>query len=160
MLNRRFLLLAGIAALVLPGAGQAHEYTLGNLRIVHPWTRATPPSARVAGGFLTIENKGAEPDRLVGATFERAGAVELHEMALENGVMRMREIAGGIAIAPGATVTLKPGGLHVMFMGLSGQLRQGEKFKGTLVFERAGRIDVEFAVEAMGAAGQTGHGHH
>jgi copper(I)-binding protein len=157
-MNRRFFIGCSLAAGMLASPGAAHDYRLGQLVINHPWTRATPPSARAAGGYLVIENRGGEADRLVGATFTRAGSTELHEMAHVNGVMRMREIAGGIVIPPGGKVELKPGGLHVMFMGLTGGLKEGESLSGTLVFEKAGTLAVEFKVEAMGSGG--GHGHH
>jgi len=129
----------------------AHDYKLGSLEIDHPWTRATPPTAPTGGGFLTVTNKGTTPDKLVSAKSPAAGAVEIHEMKMEGNVMRMRELPSGLEIAPGATVTLAPGGLHLMMMGLKAPLKQGEKVPVTLVFEKAGKIDVELAVEAMGA---------
>ncbi len=158
--NRRAAL-AAIGCLSLVPAAFAHGYKLGELEIGHPWTRATPPSARVAGGFLKITNRGSSPDRLLSATFEGASSVEVHEMAHENGVMKMRELPKGLEIKPGETVELKPGGFHLMFMGLKGQLVEKQRPKGILVFEKAGRIEVEFAVESMGARGSdVHHGHH
>lgn len=146
-------------ALGLGQEAKAHDYTIGELSIGHPWTRATAPAAKVAGGYLTIENKGGRPDRLISATFSGSSFVEVHEMAVVNGVMRMRELPKGIEIAPGAKAVLKPGGYHLMFIDLKAGLKEGESMKGALVFERAGRIEVDFKVEAMGARGG-GHEHH
>jgi periplasmic copper chaperone A len=121
-----------------------------HLEIGHPWTRATPPSAKVAGGFLTITNKGATEDRLLSATFVGSTSTEVHEMAHEGGVMTMRELPKGLVIKPGEKVELRPGGFHLMFMNLRSGLKQDERIKGELVFEKAGRLEVEFKVEAIG----------
>jgi len=145
-----------VLILAWSGAALAHSYKLGSLEIGHPWARATPPTAPTGGGFLTITNKGTAADRLVSASSPAAASVQVHEMKMEGNVMRMRELANGLEIAPGATVTLAPGGLHMMMMGLKAPLKQGEKVPLTLVFEKAGTIDVEIAVEAMGAT----PGHH
>ncbi|WP_324132649.1 copper chaperone PCu(A)C [Bosea sp. (in: a-proteobacteria)] len=159
-------LLVAIAALSLSlgGTALAHDYKVGALVIDHPWSRATPGGAKVGGGYLTVENKGAASDRLVAATAPAiAGRTEIHEMAVTNGVMTMRPLADGIAIPAGGKVEFKPGGYHVMFMELKQPLRQGERFKGTLTFEKAGSVEVEFAVEAVGARGGghgSGHGGH
>jgi len=146
-------LAATIAAIAT--VATAHDYTKGSIKIDHPWSRATPRGAQVAGGYLVIENKGTSVDRLVSIISEIAGRVEIHEMAVKDGIMRMRPLARGLAIKPGATAKFEPGGFHVMFMNLKRPLTQGEKFKGTLVFEKAGRIEVEFNVEAMGGPGHT-----
>lgn len=151
---------AAFALLPLTTSAGAHDFSAGDLRIGHPWSRATPPGAKVGGGYLKIENKGSTPDRLVAASLERAGRVEIHEMSINEGVMRMRELPAGIAIAGGAAVELKPGGLHLMLMELGAPLRQGERLRGSLMFERAGKVEVEFAVEAIGASGgPAGHAH-
>lgn len=139
------LLLAGI------GAASAHDYKLGALEIGHPWARATPPTAPTGGGYLSIKNTGTTPDRLVSVSSPAAGTVQVHEMKMEGNVMRMRELEHGLEIKPGETVTLAPGGMHLMMMGLKEPLKQGEKVPLTLVFEKAGKIDVELAVVAMGA---------
>ena len=145
------LLLAGI------GAASAHSYKLGALEIGHPWARATPPTAPTGGGYLSVKNTGTEPDRLISASSPVAGAVQVHEMKMEGNVMRMRELDGPLEIKPGETVTLAPGGLHLMMMGLKAPLKQGEKIPLTLVFEKAGKIDVELLVEAMGATHNATH---
>jgi len=155
-MNRPSILAALALVFACTTAAFAHSYKLGSLEIGHPWARATPPTAPTGGGFLTITNKGTAADRLVSASSPAAASVQVHEMKMEGNVMRMRELANGLEIAPGATVTLAPGGLHMMMMGLKAPLKQGEKVPLTLVFEKAGTIDVEIAVEAMGAT----PGHH
>jgi len=149
--NRR-LLLAALPALLLGLPAAAHDYRIGALEIEHPWTRATAPTAKSGGGFLTITNKGTTPDRLIAARSPVSLKVEVHEMKMDGSVMRMREVEGGIEIPPGKTVTLKPGGYHIMFMELKAPLAQGGKVPVTLVFEKAGSIDVELKTEAAGAA--------
>jgi len=129
----------------------ARDYQAGALRIVEPWTRATPPNAQVAGGFLSVSNGGTTADRLLGGSAPIAARVEIHEMTMEGSVMRMKPLHAGLTIAPGASVTLKPGSYHLMFFGLTAPLKAGETIKGTLEFEKAGKVDVEFKVEAMGA---------
>jgi periplasmic copper chaperone A len=151
---------AALLALVA-GSATALDYQAGTLRIGHPWTRATPNSARVGGGYLTVTNTGPTADRLVGGTLVEASRVEIHQMTMEAGVMKMHPVEGGLEIPPGETVTLKPGGYHMMFMDLKGQFKQGEMIKGTLVFEKAGTVPVEFKVEAIAAgAPGTSHEHH
>jgi hypothetical protein len=154
---RMHTLFGALAALSLSVAAVfAHEYKLNHLVLSHPWSRATPPGAKVGGGFVVIANSGAEADRLLKAEAAFAGKVELHEMKVENGVMTMRPLANGIEIPAGGEAALKPGGLHVMFMDLKEPLKEGEMRKARLVFEKAGAIEVEFKVEAVGA----GHGAH
>jgi copper(I)-binding protein len=153
-----FRTLAAIALAVLwAGAAGAHDYKLGTLEIGHPWARATPPTAPAGGGYMTITNKGTDPDRLVSVKSPAAGMVQVHEMKMEGNVMRMRELEGGLAIPPGATVALAPGGLHLMMMGLKVPLKQGERVPVTLVFEKAGTIDVELVIAAMGATSTHEH---
>jgi copper(I)-binding protein len=116
-----------------------------------PWLRATPHGAPVAGGYATITNKGTTPDRLVAASLPIAPKGEIHEMSMDHGVMHMARLDKGLAIAPGQTVTLTPGGYHLMFMKPTAQLKPGESVKGTLTFEKAGTIAVTFAVAGMAA---------
>jgi copper(I)-binding protein len=145
-------LLAALLLAVLATAAQAHEYKLGALEIKHPWTRATPKNAPVAGGYLKITNTGTTPDRLTGGSAEVAQKFEVHDMSMDGGVMKMRELKEGLEIPPGATVELKPGSYHIMMMNLSRPLAKGDKVKGSLTFEKAGKVDIEFAVEAMGGS--------
>ncbi|MBL0900373.1 MAG: copper chaperone PCu(A)C [Reyranella sp.] len=149
MIARRNLLAAALVLAALPAA--AHDYKLGTLEIATPWTRATAPTARSGGGFMTIINKGTTADRLVAARSNASAKVEIHEMKMDGSVMRMRELEQGLEIPPGATVTLKPGGFHIMFMELKAPFAVNGKVPLTLVFEKAGSIDVEMKVEAMGA---------
>ena len=140
------------------GAAKAHDYTVGELSIDHPWTRATPPQARAGGAYMMIMNTGSAEDRLVGGTSPVAERVEIHEMSVENDIMRMREIEGGLAIPAGASVELKPGGYHVMLMGLKETLEEGQEIPLTLEFKEAGTVDVVLETKAIGAAGHD-HGH-
>jgi copper(I)-binding protein len=125
---------------------------IGTLTIDQPWSRATPAGAKVGGGYVRIINNGQEADRLIGGSFLGASRVEVHEMALENDVMRMKPVQGGLEIKPGASVELKPGGYHLMFMDLKAPLTEGQTVKGTLVFEKAGTVDVDYTVRGMGGA--------
>lgn len=137
----------------------AHDYTAGAIHIAHPWSRATPEGARVAAGYFVLKNTGAEADRLVSVESEIAGRTEIHDMTVNaEGVMTMRPLADGIEVPAGAEVALKPGSYHVMFMELKTPPQEGKRFAGTLTFEKAGAVDVEFAVEAMG--GGSGHDAH
>lgn len=151
--------LAAFAILAILSPATAHDYTVGALKLVHPWARATPKGAAVGGGYLKITNTGSVPDRLIGGTSDVAARFVIHEMKMEGGVMKMRPLADGLAIGPGATVELKPGGYHVMFMGLKKQLVEGERFKSALVFEKAGEIEIEFVIDKLAAqsSGATGH---
>jgi copper(I)-binding protein len=143
---------AAVAAGVLfVGAAGAHEYKAGDLQIDHPWSRATVPGAKVAGGFLQIENHGVAPDRLIGVSVPFADKAEIHESSVENGVARMRPLENGVEIKPNETVEFAPGGKHLMFVGLGAPLVKGQKVKGELTFEKAGKVEIEFAVEAAGA---------
>jgi periplasmic copper chaperone A len=141
-----------LALALVPSLPQAQQ-RLGDLTVSAPWSRATPATAPVAAGYVEIRNNGSAPDRLIGATVAVAGRVEIHEMAVVDGVMRMRPLANGLTIPGGRTVTLAPGGYHLMLMELRRQLAQGDRLAGTLVFERAGQIEVEFEVGGIGTAG-------
>jgi periplasmic copper chaperone A len=134
-----------------PAASKA--YTLGTLVIEAPWARATPGGAKVAGGYLRITNKGQLADRMTGGTLAAAGRVEIHDMAITDGVMKMRMLPDGLVIKPGETVELKPGANHLMFMELTSGLVAGQPVKGSIQFEKAGRIDVDFTVAPVGAPG-------
>ena len=153
--------LAGVAVLLslLSAPAQAQEVKAGDLVITQAWSRATPSGAKVAGGYLTIENKGAAPDRLVSGAGEIAGKVEIHEMAMNNGVMTMRPLDKGLAIEPGKTVKLAPGGYHMMLMDLKGPLKEGDKVPMTLEFEKAGKVTLSLAVQGVGAQAPAGGDH-
>jgi copper(I)-binding protein len=130
---------------------QAEDITAGSLKISAPWARATPKGASIGGGYMKITNTGDAPDRLIGGSTDVANRFEFHEMKMDNGVMKMRLVTGGIDIKPGQTVELTPGGYHAMLVGLKHQLEQGQHFKATLEFAKAGKVDVDFAVEGIGA---------
>jgi copper(I)-binding protein len=146
------------AALLLPVGAQAQDYTVGSLRIERPWTRATPAGARVGGGFMKITNTGTEPDRLIGGSAAVSGRFEVHEMSMHDGVMRMRPLPDGLEIKPGQTVELKPGSFHIMMIDLNAPLKEGGTVKGTLVFQKAGKVDVEYAVGSIGGGAPAAHG--
>jgi copper(I)-binding protein len=137
----------------------AHEFKLGDLDIEHPWSRATPQGAKVAAGYLVVKNRGSIPDRLVSVTGEIADMAEIHQMAVDDkGVMTMRPTQEGIEVPAGGEVALEPGSFHIMFMGIKHPLKKGDSFAGTLTFEKAGSVDVQFAVEDIG--GQPEHEDH
>lgn len=130
-------------------AGTAWAQKKGELEIDHPWARATPPGASVGGGYATVRNAGVEPDKLVGASSPAADHVELHVMSMDNGVMRMRQMPSFEVPARGE-LTLKPGGNHLMFLGLKRPLKAGEKVPLKLRFERAGEVQVQLEIGSMG----------
>lgn len=134
------------ALFVLAGGAIAHEYKLGELEIVHPASRAMLNGQKVGGGFMTITNHGKADDRLVSVTSPVSPDVQLHEMAVVDGIMKMRQLKDGIPVPAGETVKLQSGGLHVMFMGVSKPFAEGDKIAATLHFEKAGDVNVDFAV--------------
>jgi copper(I)-binding protein len=134
----------------------AQEVKAGDLVITQAWSRATPGGAKVAGGYLTIENKGSAPDRLIGGSADVADKVQVHEMATNNGVMTMRPLDKGLAIEPGKTVKLAPGGYHLMLLDLKSPLKQGDKVPVTLEFEKAGKVKLSLDVQGLGAQGPAG----
>lgn len=159
-LTRRAMIAAAVATVALAGgAAMAHDYKAGSLQIDHPWSRATPGGASVAAGYMVVKNTGSAPDRLVSATAPFAGRVEIHEMAMKDGVMIMRPLADGLAIPAGGSIELKPGGYHIMFLDLKSPLKEGTSVDGTLTFEKAGTVPVQFKVEGLGASG-SGHSGH
>ena len=154
----QFFAFAALLA-VLGAPAHAEEVKAGDLVITQPWSRATPGGAKIAGGFLTIENKGAAPDRLVSGAGDIAGKVEIHEMAMNNGVMTMRPLDKGLVIEPGKTVKLAPGGYHLMLMDLKQPFKQGDKVPVTLEFEKAGKVALSLEVQGVGAQAPAGHDH-
>ena len=157
----RIALVFGVALSLWASAAMAQNYSIGSIEVGKPWSRATPNGAKVAGAYMTITNKGTAPDRLVGGSTSAASGFEVHSMVMEQGVAKMRPVEGGLEIKPGETVELKPGSFHVMLTGLTQPLEKGQKVKATLQFEKAGKVDVEYSVEAAGApaAPMSGHNH-
>jgi copper(I)-binding protein len=138
----------------------AASFRAGAIVVEAPWARATPAGAKVGGGYLTLRNTGGAADRLIGFSSPVAGRGEVHDMAVIDGVMKMREMKA-LDLAPGATVEFKPGGLHVMFLDLKDRLVEGKPVKARLLFEKAGELEIEFAVAPIGASGApAGHSHH
>ncbi|MCL2713478.1 MAG: copper chaperone PCu(A)C [Alphaproteobacteria bacterium] len=150
--------LLAIACVAPAGAAEVQS---GDIVITTPWARATPNGARTAAAYLTLENRGAAPDRLIGGTSEVAGKVDVHDMTMEDGVMKMRTL-DGLTLEPGKTVTLAPGGMHLMFIDLNSPLKEGAQVKITLQFEKAPRLEVEFPIKAIGArdSGSADKGDH
>jgi uncharacterized protein YcnI len=148
----------GVRIVAAQGAAPA-TVKAGSLTLEQPWSRATPGGAKVGGGYLRITNTGTVPDRLTGGSLPLASKVEVHEMRLEGDVMRMKAVEGGLEIKPGATVELKPGGLHLMFVDLKEPLKEGQVLKGTLTFDKAGPVEVEYTVRGMGGAAPAEHKH-
>ena len=157
---RRIFLVAALALALAASTAEAAEYKIGGLQIREPWARATPKGAGVAAGYMTIINGGTQSDRLIGGSAVVAGRFEIHQMTVNQGVMQMRSLAEGLEIKPGETIELKPGSLHAMLLNLKRPLAAGDRVKGTLVFEKAGKVDIEYRVEPIGgdAKGHSGHG--
>ncbi|GAD50230.1 hypothetical protein NT2_08_00170 [Caenibius tardaugens NBRC 16725] len=158
-------LVAAVAAMFLATGGSlaAHSYTAGDLVIGHPWARETAPGQSAGGGFMTVTNKGAQADRLLSGTSPAAKDVQIHSVNMDGGVMRMRPLPHGLPVPAGQTVALKPGGYHIMLLGLKQPLKQGSRVPVTLHFQRAGKVRVELAVAPIGAAaaaaGESSRGH-
>ncbi len=154
--------LAGLTLLALASPVLAHSFTVGKITIDHPWARETAATQTVGGGFLAIRNNGKMADRLVSASSPSAAEVQIHTMSMDGGVMKMRQLKDGIAIPAGASIELKPGGQHIMFIGLKKPFKKGDKIPATLKFARAGSVQVSFVVQPVGStspmeAGHAGH---
>ena len=143
-------LIAAAPAAFAQGSGSA------KIDVEQPYARATPAGAMSGAAYMTLANKTKTADRLTGASSDVAAKVQIHEMKVVNGVMQMREVAGGLAIPAGGSVTLKPGSYHVMLMGLKKPLVAGQSFALTLTFAKAGNIPITVPVQAMGGAGGSG----
>ena len=149
ILSRLTSIYIGIA--LISGAAIAQSISVGPIKIENAYTRATVPGQQVAGGFMKIENKGTA-DQLVSASSPVAGEVQLHEMAMDGNVMKMRQVKD-IAVPAGGAVELKPGGLHLMFMNIKAPLTAGESVPVKLKFAKAGEVEVKMPVNAMGQPG-------
>jgi len=158
----RFARAVATAALFLVAPAFAHDGVvhLGPINISAPFTRATLPNAPVGGGFLTIENTGSEPDTLVSVTSTVAKDAQIHEMAMQGDIMKMRHMPDGLVIPAGETVTLSPGGFHLMFMGLNQRFVEGQSISVTLNFAKAGSVDVELPVLGAAADAASSHAGH
>ena len=147
--------LATLALGLCAALAQAHSFKLGAIDIGHPYARATVAGQPAGGGYLTLQNAGAD-DRLLSASADVAKSVELHSMSMEGDVMKMRQVEA-IDLPAGKTVELKPGGLHIMFIGLKAPFKAGDKFPLKLKFEKAGEVTVQVNVEATGASHEMKH---
>jgi len=156
MTTRRLLILAAAVSLTTPAFARDTITEAGALRIVNPWTRAAGQGMQ-GGGFLIIRNTTAQPDRLVSATSPAAGRLELHTHIRDGDVMRMRPV-NDIPVPANGEVTLQPGGLHLMLIGLTRPMEVGQTIPVTLRFERAGEVTIQFAVQGAGAR-QPAHQH-
>jgi periplasmic copper chaperone A len=155
-MNRAIAVAAVLSLLAV--AVSAEDATIGSLRVSNPWARATPRGAEVAGAYMTIRNTGTEADRLVGGSTAAAARFEIHQMTMDKGVMKMRPVEGGLEIKAGQAVELKPSSFHIMMTGLKQPLQKGQHLKATLEFEKAGKVDIEFTVEAIGSNGPAAKG--
>jgi copper(I)-binding protein len=144
---------AALVSVLFGAPALANELRAGDLVISQAWSRATPGGAKIGGGYLTIENKGAMPDRLIGGTWDAGAKVEVHEMATNNGVMTMRPLDQGLTIEPGKTVKLAPGGIHLMLFDLKSPFKPGDQVPVTLEFEKAGKLTFSLDVQGIGAQG-------
>lgn len=153
---RQLLALTG-AIIAAPLA--AHGFNVGDLRIGHPWSRETASGQKSGGGFLTISNNGTQADRLVSATSPAAAKVQIYAVSMTGGVMRTRVLTDGLAIPAGASVSFQPGGYHIMLIGLKVPLKEGTLVPAELRFRRAGKVNINFKVEAMSYAGPKGGNH-
>jgi periplasmic copper chaperone A len=141
-----------MAAQLAAAGAEAADYDVGSIHIAQPWARATPKGASSGAGYMTVSNNGTTPDRLSCVSSDAAAKCQIHTMIMEGGVMKMRPVEGGLEIKPGETIMLKPSSLHVMFVDLKHPLEQGKMVEATLKFEKAGTVDVELPIAAIGAA--------
>jgi periplasmic copper chaperone A len=150
----RLALAALVIGIVTPALAQGAGNT--SITVEQPWARATPGGAKTGAVYMTLDNKSSTADRLTGASSDVADKLKIHEMKVENGVMKMREIADGLPIPAGGSAVLKPGSYHVMLIGLKKPLSVGENLPLTLTFEKAGNISVTVPVQATGATQEKG----
>ncbi len=152
--------IAVVAALGMSIAGSAwaHDYKVGMVEVDDLWVRASAPGQTNGAGYLEIENEATTPDRLLSVSSPAAERVEIHTVKTENGVAKMREVEGGIALPPNVDVKLVPGGYHVMFLKLKGPFVEGTRIPATLKFEKAGELAVEFKVKPASHTPGMDHG--
>ncbi|MEX0810038.1 MAG: copper chaperone PCu(A)C [Dongiaceae bacterium] len=146
----RLLRIVTVMLLFVAGSAAAHYYEIGGLQIIHPWARATVPSAKNGAIYVAISNEGDTADRLIAVETPMAERAELHTVLMEDGVAKMRPLEA-LDLLPGETALLEPGGIHIMLFGLKGPLVEGETLALTLTFEKAGAIDIELTIEGAGA---------
>jgi periplasmic copper chaperone A len=150
----RFLSLGALALLTASAASAQvvpGSYRSGDILVEAPWSRASPGGAKVASGYMRITNLGDLPDRLIGGSATVAGGFEVHLSTIVDGIARMEPVTDGLEIKPGETVELRPGGAHGMLVDLRRPLKEGESVKGTLIFDKAGTVEIEYRVAGVGA---------
>jgi periplasmic copper chaperone A len=145
----KFAMMAILTAVAPAALAQAGGTS--SIAVEQPWARATPAGAMTGAIYMTLANKTKEADRLTAASSDVATKVQIHEMAVVNGIMKMRQLVDGLAIPAGGSVTLKPGGYHVMLIGLKKQLIAGQTLPLTLTFAKAGDISITVPIQAIGA---------
>jgi len=167
-MSRRHVCFIAAFALFSPMLAVAHEYEVGSITVAHPWARATPGGATIGAAYVEIKAKDGAGDTLVSASSPAAGRVEIHTHTMDGGVMKMRQIEK-LVIPAGGSAVMKPSGDHIMLFDLKAPLKEGETLPLTLVFDKAGEVNVEATVEPVGATGPhgmdhqpgaEGHGHH
>ncbi len=148
---KNHLLAAALSLAALCGPAHALDQTakLGDLAVTAPSIRAMVPGASVAGGFMTIANRGKEADRLVSVATPGVKRVEIHEMKMDGEVMKMRKLDDGLPLPAGQTVQLKSGGYHLMFIQPEKPYRQGDSVPVTLTFQKAGKVEIAFPVTSQ-----------
>lgn len=154
------IIASGACLIAVFALAQAHEYRQGNLEIDHPWARPTAEGAKNGAAYLTLKNSGKEEDKLVSVQTPAAEKAEVHEHVHEGDIMKMRPLTGGVPVPPGETVAFKPGGYHIMLMGLKQKLEDGKNIPLKLTFAKAGDVDVEVKVEKNPSPGQATGGMH
>ncbi len=157
--SRLVLHALALAGLLLTAASALAE-TVGAITVENAWSRTVPDGSAVASGYLTIRNDGDESDRLVSITTSFAGETEIHQTTMVDGVMRMRPVPDGVPVPANSTVKLEPGSYHLMFLDLTGPLKQGDAFPLKLTFERAGSVETTINVLGIGAQGSDAEHQH
>ena len=152
---------AAAATLLASTAIHAQHHTAGDIHVFDAYARPTVSHQPTGAAYVGLENMGDKPDRLVSASSPVAKRVEVHSMSMENNVMKMQEV-GQLELKPGAEIVMKPGdGYHFMLIGLNQRLKAGQKFPLTLVFDKAGKVEVTVTVGSkQGKSDEHSHGHH
>jgi periplasmic copper chaperone A len=152
-MSRGFAAIIALALAQLAAANaQAKDFDVGSIHISEPWARATPKGASSGAAYMTITNNGKTPDRVACVSSDASAECQIHTMTMDNGVMMMRPVEGGLEIKPGESLTLRPGGFHMMLVNLKHPLEAGDTLTATLKFDSAGTIDVQYPIAAIGAA--------
>jgi copper(I)-binding protein len=145
-MKKLFSSVALMIGVLLTSLAGAQNTSNAGLAFDRPWVRASAPGQKNGAGYVQIQNKSTQTDRLISATTANVGRVELHTIINENGVAKMRQVQG-IDVPAGASATLAPGGFHIMFMGLNAPFKAGEIVPVTLRFEKAGEVNVNFEIK-------------